>query len=92
MVNDFYLQQLVRESTCDNHMLDLIFCTDPARVTCTSVSVIPDLDISDHEAVLFNFNMKPLWYQNSIHCIYLYHRGDFDRIRQHRATFQILVF
>ena len=30
MVNDFHLEQLVRESTRDNHMLDLIFCTDPA--------------------------------------------------------------
>jgi len=57
-INDFHLEQLVHESTCDNHTLDLIFCTDPARGT--SVSVIPG--ISDHEAVFFCFNMKPLWY------------------------------
>ena len=49
IVNDFHLEQLVHETTRDNHTLDLIFCTDPARVT--SVSVIPG--ISDHEAVFF---------------------------------------
>ena len=49
IVNDFHLEQLVHENTCNNHALDLIFCTNPARVT--SVSVIPG--ISDHEAVFF---------------------------------------
>ena len=56
----------------------------PARVT--SASVIPA--ISDHEAILFNFNMKPFLYQNSSHSIYLYNRGDFDRIRQYIIIFQ----
>jgi len=49
MVNDFHLQQFVQESTRDNHTLDLIFCSDPSRLT--SVTVTPGL--SDHEAILF---------------------------------------
>ena len=78
------MEQLLHENTRDNHTLDLIFCTNPARVT--SVSVIPG--ISDHEAVFICFDTKPLWYQNSSHSVYLYHRGDFDRIRERISIFQ----
>ena len=49
------MEQLVHENTRDNHTLDLIFCTNPARVT--SVSVIPG--ISDHEAVFFVLIQNP---------------------------------
>jgi len=84
IVNDFHLEQLVHESTRDDHILDLIFCTDPTRAT--SVSVIPG--ISDHEAIFFCLNMKPLWYQNSSHSVYLYNRGNFDSLRERIATFQ----
>ena len=65
IVNDFHLEQLVHENTRDNHTLDQIFCTNPARVTF--VSVIPG--ISDHEAVFFCFDTNPLWYQNSSHSV-----------------------
>ena len=47
MVNDFHLEQLVHESTRDNHTLDLILCTDPARVMSVSVILIMIYDFYD---------------------------------------------
>jgi len=82
MFNDFHWQQLVHKSTNDNHRSFVL-----TQLRVTSVSVIPG--IFDYEAVASCFNMKSLWYQNSSYSIYLYHRGDFDSIRQYiHVTFQ----
>ena len=84
IINDLHMEQLIHENTRNSHILDLVFCTHPARATLASV--VPG--ISDHEAIFLCFNTKPLQHGDSSHSIYLYHRGDLEGLREHLAIFQ----
>ena len=68
LASDYHLEQLMHENTRRNHILDLVFCTNPSYVS--NVNVVPG--ISDHEAVSFCFNSTPLTYEKSTRTIYLY--------------------
>ena len=56
VINDYHLEQFVHENTRENHILDLLFCFHPTRISKTMV--VPG--ISDHEAIFFHFNLKSL--------------------------------
>ena len=84
IVNDYHLEQFVHEYTRENHILDLLFCTHPTKVS--KVAVVPG--ISDHEAIYFHFNLKSLSYKNTSHNIYLYHKGNFEGIKRSIIDFQ----
>ena len=78
LASDYHLEQLVNESTRQNHILDLVFCTNPTYVT--NLTVVPG--ISDHEAVFYCFDSSPLNYEKTTRNIYLYNQGNFDAIKQ----------
>ena len=84
LASDNHLEQLIHENTRQNHILDLVFCTNSEHIS--KVKVIPG--ISDHEAVFFCFSSNPLTYQKTKHNIYLYNKGDFGAIKQHIGCFQ----
>ena len=84
LASDYHLEQLMHENTKRNHILDLVFCTNPSYVS--NVNVVPG--ISDHEAVSFCFNSIPLTYEKSTHKIYLYNQGNFDAIKECLQYFQ----
>ena len=77
LASDYHLEQLMHENTRRNHILDLVFCTNPTYVS--NVIVVPG--ISDHEAVSFCFNSTLLTYEKSTRTIYLYNQGNFDAIK-----------
>ena len=58
LIDDNDLKQNVHEPTRNKNMLDLVLSTYPAFIS--SVSIIPGT--SDHGAVLFNFNLKEIYY------------------------------
>ena len=51
------------------------------------ISIIPE--ISDHDAVSFNFNLKEIFYLmiSSNYNVYLHHKGDYDGIKSYMNTF-----
>ena len=61
IVNDYHLEQLVHENTCENHILDLLFCIHPTKIS--KIAVV--LSISDHKAIYFHFNLKSLSYKST---------------------------
>ena len=54
ILNDFALEQQVKEPTKSTHILDLVLSSQPQLISY--VSVIPGM--SDHEAVNFQFNIS----------------------------------
>ena len=78
------MEQLIHEPTRDKNILDLVFSSHSAFIS--HVSVIPG--ISDHDAVLFNFNLKEISYLGLIimrTCIT--RKGDYDGIKSYMNTF-----
>ena len=55
-INDYNLEQLIHKPTRDKNVLYLVFSSHPAFIS--PVSIIPG--ISDHDAVLSNFNLKEI--------------------------------
>ena len=84
IVNDYHLEQFVHECTRGNHILDLLFCTHPTKIS--KVAVIPG--ISDHETIYFHFNLGSLSYKKASHNIYLYHKGNIEGIKRSIIDFQ----
>ena len=82
-IGDNNLEQLVHKPTRNKNILDLIFCSYPALVS--DLSVIPE--ISDHDAVLFSFNVEDIITNNPRHYIYLYQKADLGGISNHMKTF-----
>jgi len=85
LASDYHLEQLMHENTRQNHILDLVFSTNPANIS--NVRVV--LGISDHEAISFSFDLNPLMYEKAERKVYLYNQGDFDAIKQ---SFQFISF
>ena len=54
ILNDFALEQQVKEPTRSTHILDLVLSSQPQLIS--DVSVIPSM--SDHEAVKFQLNLS----------------------------------
>jgi len=84
LASDYHLDQLIHANIQQNHILDLVFCTNPEHIS--KVKIISG--ISDHEAVFFCFSSSSLTYQKTKHNIYLYNKGNFDAIKQHIECFQ----
>ena len=81
--NDYNLEQLIHEPTRDKNILDLVFSSHPAFIS--HVSIIPG--ISNHDAVLFDFNLKEISFLSSNYNVYLYHKGDYDGIKSYMNAF-----
>ena len=84
IVSDYHLEQLVNETTQENHILDLLFCSHLSMIS----EVLTTPGISDHEAVLFQLNLKSVLYRNPDHNIYLYHKGNYENIQKCIADFR----
>ena len=52
VVNEYDLEQCVHESTRHDHLLDLVFASQPSLIE--SITTTPGM--SDHEAVIFSIN------------------------------------
>jgi len=78
LASDYHLEQLMHENTRQNHILDLVFSTNPTNIS--DVRVVPA--ISDHETISFSFDLNPLMYEKAERKVYLYNQGDFDAIKQ----------
>ena len=52
VVNEYGLEQCVHESTRHDHLLDLVFASQPSLIE--SITTTPGM--SDHEAVIFSIN------------------------------------
>ena len=75
-IGDNNLEQLVHKPTRNKNILNLIFSSYPALVS--DLSVISG--ISDHDAVLFSFNVEGIITNNPRHYIYLYQKADLGGI------------
>ena len=85
VVNDNSLEQLIQEPTRENHILDLLFCSDPS--TITNIQIVPG--ISDHDAICFQINLSShLSSQESRHPVYLYHKANINGLKQDIVNFQ----
>ena len=82
-IGDNNLEQLVHKPTRNKNILDLIFSSYPAQVSDPSVI----LGISDHDTVLFSFNVKGIITNNPRHYIYLYQKADLGGISNHMKPF-----
>ena len=81
VLEDFYLQQLVTEPTRftfnSSSVLDLLCSCHPSVIASIEIGC----EFSDHCAVLFGINVKYQHSQENLRKIYLYQRGDYDRMR-----------
>ena len=84
LLDDFNLEQLVKEPTRYNHILDLIITTQPS--ISSDIAVTPGM--SDHEAVTFKLNIRRKQLIPSKRKIYLYHKANFELIRERIQNFQ----
>ena len=83
IIDDNNLEQLVHKPTRIKNIFDLIFSSYPALVS--DLSAIPG--ISDHDAVLFSFNVEGIITNNPRHYIYLYQKADLGDISNYMKTF-----
>ena len=84
--HDFYnkllesaLSQHVRKPTRGNNALDLIFSTNDNLVS--DVNIGPEFSNSDHRIVAFHINFEVYKENDSEEKIFLYKKGNYDRLR-----------
>ena len=73
------LSQLVETPTRGDNILDLIFSTNEALVN--NVTVGSEFSTSDHKKVMFDINLQIYEKKYSEEMIYMYSRGDYDKLR-----------
>ena len=73
------LSQFVKTPTRGSNILDLVFSTNEALVN--NISVGPEFSTSDHKIVKFNINLKIYEKNSSEEMVYVYSRGDYDKLR-----------
>ena len=84
IINDHGLEQLVDDPTRNNHILDLVFTTQPEILK--DISVVPRM--SDHEAVTFSLNYSNSQPTKPAHKVYLFHKGNIEAIKDEIIEFQ----
>ena len=72
------LTQIHESPTRENNMLDLVFTTNPTLVK-SSISV-PGL--SDHEAIVTDIDIKPVYSRQQRRKIYKYSQANWDQLKQ----------
>ena len=72
IINDHGLQQLVGDPTRNDHILDLVFTTQPEMLKI--VSIVPGM--SDHEAIIFSLSHSISQVSKPAHKVYLFHKGN----------------
>ena len=77
VINDHGLEQLVRDPTRKDNILDLLLTNCPHEVF--PVEVIPGLSV--HDAVLAEFDLCPVKIRQKPRPIALFHKADWDSIR-----------
>ena len=83
LLDDFSLNQMVDESTRNGKTLDLILTNSPTH--CTHTEVISG--ISDHEAVLSNFNLNHKFNKQPQRKVPVYSKADWTSLAAHITTF-----
>ena len=73
------LNQHVSEPTRGENILDLNFSTNDALIS--NVNIGPEFSTSDHKLVTFDINLEVYNINPSSEVIFLYKRGDFDKLR-----------
>ena len=76
IMDDFSLTQIQRQPTRGVNILDLICTTHPDRIAASYV--VPGM--SDHEAVIFDINIKATMVPTPPRKVYLFNRADFQNL------------
>ena len=76
IIGDNNFEQFVHKPTRSKNILELIFSSHPALVS--DISVISG--VSDHDAVLFSFNIEGIITKIPRHYVYLYQKADQDGV------------
>jgi len=86
IVNDNSLEQLIEEPTRENHILDLLFCSDPSSTT--NIQIVPG--ISDHDAICFQIKLSNQLppQEEPRYPVYLYHKANIIGLKQDMDNFQ----
>ena len=77
IIEDYNLNQWVKEPTRQQNILDLVFTTNPN--TMRNIKVIEGM--SDHDAVLTDINMRIKYNRKKPRNIYLYNRADMSSVK-----------
>ena len=83
LAQDYNLHQIVREPTRENNILDLCFTNDPSFLIKARVTP----GISDHDAVVITASIKPKLVHKPKRSVYLYAKGDSEKIEQDLEAF-----
>ena len=89
-MHDFSLEQIVKESTRDNHTLDLILTNQPSLVHSTKT--LPPLGQGDHDIVHHELNINPGRRKQKQRPIKLYKKMDWSSFRQEMENYQTEFF
>ena len=81
MAEEFHIEQLVTTPTRGPNILDLFFVSHPDLVT--SCQTVPG--ISDHDSVIVEFSTQIKLMKRSPREIFLYHKANWDLIRERAA-------
>ena len=73
IVNNHFLTQHVRQSTRGHNILDLVFTINPDKVT--------DLKMSDHDAIIFDINLKPSTNRKQPRKVFMFKKGNMEAVR-----------
>ena len=73
IVNNHFLTQQVKQATRGHNILDLVFTTNPDKVT--------DLIMSDHDAIIFDINLKPSTNRKQPRKVFMFKKGNMEAVR-----------
>ena len=73
IVNNHFLTQHVKQATRGHNILDLVFTTNPDKVT--------DLKMSDHDAIIFDINLKPSTNRKQLRKVFMFKKGNIEAVR-----------
>ena len=79
ILNEFGLNNIVNDPTRieSQNVLDLILTSNPSIVSNTHIAS----GMSDHEAVVFNINIRPITHNKKPHKVYKYGSADWDNMK-----------
>ena len=85
LLNDFALEQQVKEPTRGTRILDLVLSLQPQLIS--NVSVIPGM--SDHEAITFQLNLSmSKLHSDHYHKVYQYHKANQLSIKEEMERYK----
>ena len=85
MVNEYGLEQCIQEPTRQDHILDLVFASQPSLIE--SITTTPGM--SDHEAVIFSINTHSVLINKKETCkVFVFHKARLHNLKDDFKSFQ----